>query len=67
MYIENVIKIQNSLLAIFDKIPCTIYSTWSLAQFGAALKIHKNPILIGIIIIIIIYMYIMIIIYYYLS
>ena len=41
---------ENSLLAIFDEIwprPCTIaQGLWP--NFGATLKIHKNPILIGI-------------------
>ena len=32
---------ENSLLAIFDKIPCTIaHGLWS--DFGATLKIHKK-------------------------
>ena len=32
---------KNSLLAIFDKIPCTIVQGFRL-DFGATLKIHKK-------------------------
>ena len=38
---------ENSLLAIFDKIPCTVAHGLE-PNFGATLKIHKNPILIRI-------------------
>ena len=37
-------KTENSLLAIFDKIPCTIAHSLE-PNFGATLKIHKNAIL----------------------
>ena len=32
---------KNSLLAVFDKIPCTIVQG-TLSNFGATLKIHKK-------------------------
>ena len=38
---------ENSLLAVFDEIPCTIaHGLWP--NFGVTLKIHKNPIVIEI-------------------
>ena len=38
---ENVIKMENSLLVIFDKISCTIeHGHWP--NFGATSKIHKK-------------------------
>ena len=41
MYQKNVIKIENSLQAIFDEIwSKTMYSLW--LDFGATLKIHKK-------------------------
>ena len=48
--LEKIIKIENSLLAVFGEIwpmSCTIVQgIWP--DFGATLKICKNPILIGI-------------------
>ena len=45
--LEKITKMENSLLAIFDKLPCTIVQD-VLSNFGVTLKIHKNQILIGI-------------------
>ena len=47
MYQKKIIKIENSLLATFDEMPCIIANgTWP--NFGATFKICKKSILIEI-------------------